>query len=123
MKITPDAFAVLTDLDEGDFQREVDDALAEVIEAVTLHGKRGAVTITIPIEPAFRDGQMGVLIGGKVVGKKPTGVASGTFRYIRKDGNLSKSNPGQTPLPFTTVSDDTETRIVSAQSAEVRSVN
>lgn len=117
-----DIFAELSDLDEGNVQRDGDDALAEVIEAVKLHGKAGTVTLTMIVEPAFRDGQMGVLLAGKVGLKKPERKPEGSFRYIRKDGSLSKANPGQTRLPFNTVSTDTETRDIGDEPREIRSV-
>lgn len=118
-----DIFAELSDLDEGNVQRDADDALAEVIEAVRLHGKPGAVTLTLIVAPAVRQGTIGVLLGGKVTVKKPERTPEGSFRYVRKDGSLSKSNPGQTPLPFNTVPTDTETRVISAESTDARSVN
>ena len=118
-----DIFAEISEFDEGNVQRDADDALAEVIEAVRLHGKPGAVTITVLVAPAVRQGTIGVMLGGKIAVKKPERTPEGSFRYIRKDGSLSKTNPGQTPLPFNTVPNDTETRIVSAESTDVRSVN
>jgi len=42
-----DIFAEISDFDDGNVQRDADDALAEVVEAVRLHGKAGSVTITV----------------------------------------------------------------------------
>lgn len=117
-----DIFAEISDFDEGNVQRDADDALAEVVEAVRLHGKAGTVTITVTVEPAVRQGTIGVLLAGKVGSKKPERKPEGTFRYIRKDGELSKINPGQTRLPFTTISGDTDTRTIGDEGADVRSV-
>jgi len=63
-----------------------------------------------------------VLLAGKVGSKKPERKPEGSFRYIRKDGELSKVNPGQTPLPFATVSSEVETRVISAESTDARSI-
>lgn len=117
-----DIFAEISDLDEGNVQRDADDMLAEVIEAVRQHGKPGAVTITLLVAPAVRQGTIGVLLGGKVTSKKPERTPEGSFRYVLRNGDLSKVNPGQTPLPFNTVSNETETRVISAESTDVRSV-
>lgn len=122
MTATPDIFAEFSDLDEGNVQRDGDETLADVIEAVKLHGKAGKVTLTMIVEPAFRDGQMGVLLAGKVGFTKPERKPEGSFRYIRKDGSLSKANPGQTRLPFNTVPTDIETRQVGDTNADVRSI-
>lgn len=124
MKISPDTFAELTDIDDGDFQRRVDDKLGEVMEAVMLQAQPGKLTITVDVLPSFRDGQMGVTFSkAKVTGKKPEEVSGTSFRYVKRDGTLSKNNPGQTPLPFNTVPSEIDSRIVSAQSTDVRSVN
>lgn len=123
MEIKPDTFAELTDIDDGDFQRRIDAKTAEVMEGVTMHAMPGSVTITFQVLPTFRDGQMGVTFAkARVTGKKPEPVSGTSFRYIRKDGTLSKLNPGQTVLPFHTIPNDSEVRVVNAESADVRSV-
>lgn len=117
-----DIFAEFSDLDEGNVQRDADDALAEVVEAVRLHGKAGTVTLVMQVSPAVRQGTIGVLLAAKVVSKKPERKPEGSFRFVTRTGELSAVNPGQTPLPFATVSNEVETRSVDDDQSDVRSV-
>jgi hypothetical protein len=117
-----DIFAEFSDLDEGNVQRDADDALAEVVEAVRMHGKAGTVTLVMSVQPAVRQGVIGVLLAAKVTAKKPERTPEGSFRFITRGGDLVTVNPGQTPLPFNSVSTEVETRTIGDEPAEQRSV-
>lgn len=73
------------------------DAIAEVVQAVHQHGKKGSVTITFSVEPA-KDGVQ-IVLYDEVKSKVPQESALPSLFFVRASGQLSRRDPRQPEIP------------------------
>lgn len=82
----------LANLARGTLNDEATMALAELVEAVTHLGKKGALTLTIAVEPAGSGGRT-VTIAGTVKVKAPEPDPELSIRYVGEAGTLHLDDP------------------------------
>jgi len=77
--------------------------LAELIAAVTSHGKAGSFTMKLDIKPSTAGA---LAVRGDVKITKPKGLPPETLLWATPDGNLMSEDPRQTKLELRGVKDD-----------------
>jgi hypothetical protein len=87
---------------------ELGEALNELVEAVQLHGKAGALTLVIAIKPAGKGGHT-VVVSDDVKVKLPAGERGDSIFFVDGEMNLSRHDPHQQTLPLREVDRDTGT--------------
>lgn len=81
----------------GVFAEESGDALAQLVQQVTEHGKGGKMTIEISVKPAGKK-NAAVIVTGKYVVKAPQDVPDETLMFPTPEGNLLTEDPRQQKL-------------------------
>lgn len=105
-KVETNFGALLSQIDQGFFEKEVQDNLRELMAAITDTQKKGTITLTITIAPKPKFRAMGVT--GDVKIGKPKHPAIETLFFPTPDGNLTRHDPRQIhmfdnqPTPNTT---------------------
>lgn len=94
----------ITDHAQGDVDVEMTLALAEVVQAVTNHGKKGTVTLKVAIDTAGSGGRT-VEISCVVDAKAPTADPERSIFYVGDKGSLHRDDPYQRRLPLKRVSE------------------
>ena len=84
----------LLELNNGGTHGEVSDALHNLIASATETGKKGAITLTISVEPAKGNSDL-LMTSGTVATKFPRMEPRKSALYVTADGNLSVDNPKQ----------------------------
>lgn len=82
----------------GELHDDLSAALHKLTEAVQGVRKKGALTLTITVEPAGRV-EHAVTVTGKVALKLPEPDPEEALWFIGRDGNLTRRNPQQPELP------------------------
>lgn len=84
----------LKEVRKGDLNAELGEQLAELMQAVVAHDKKGLMTITLAFEPA--SDEMGtVRMIDNVQLKMPTAGRQRTIWFIDGDYGLTRRNPAQ----------------------------
>jgi len=94
----------ITDHAQGDVDVEMTLALAEVVQAVTNHAKKGTVTLKVAIDTAGSGGRT-VEISCTVDAKAPTADPERSIFYVGDKGSLHRDDPYQRRLPLKRVSE------------------
>lgn len=89
----------LTEQRNGLLHAELSDALNELVAAVNLTGKGGAVVLKVSVKPAAKVSGA-VVVTDDVLLKKPAGDRGDALYFVTKDNNLSRENPAQPRLPL-----------------------
>jgi hypothetical protein len=89
----------LTDHAQGDVDVEMTLALAEVVQAVANHGKKGTVTLKVSINTAGSGGRT-VETACEVEAKAPTADPERSIFYVGDKGSLHRDDPYQRRLPL-----------------------
>jgi hypothetical protein len=89
----------LTDHAQGDVDVEMTLALAEVVQAVINHGKKGSVTLKVHIDTAG-SGARTVVTACVVEAKAPTAEPERSIFYVGERGSLHRDDPYQRRLPL-----------------------
>lgn len=87
---------VLSELGEGQTERELSEALWDLIQRVEDTTKAGSVTLTLSV--AF-DGHGRLVVKDEVKVKLPEYNRPTTSFYVDREGNASRRNPGQPEIP------------------------
>jgi len=74
----------------------IDDAIADVVPAVSRLAGPGKVVLTLSFQP--KDGR--VVVNAVITQKKPEGGSVPTIFYVDKAGRLVEDDPDQERLPF-----------------------
>lgn len=90
---------VLRDLRKGRTVSELEDQLREVVNRCRDTGKKGAVTLTISVDP-IKAGDGTYQLTDKITAKLPQFDRHATLFFGTPDGNLQQEDPRQEPLPF-----------------------
>lgn len=90
--------AVFGELNRGRTATEAATALQELVSAVTDTGRKGTMTITITVAPTGAGGA--VQLSDDIKVKRPSFDRAASLFYVTDDGNLSRSDPNQIPLPL-----------------------
>jgi hypothetical protein len=98
---------------KGNLHIELGEALNELAEAVTLHGKGGELHLVLKLKPAGRADDM-VIVADDVRLKLPRPEREEAVFFVDQDSNLSRRNPNQADLPFL--------REVGEETGEIREV-
>jgi len=88
---------VLRDLRRGGCVAEATDALADLVNAVTEHGKAGRLTIELTVRPATR-GTGALVIADKIAVKMPVPQTSESLMFATPEGSLLPEDPRQSKL-------------------------
>lgn len=91
------ALRVLAELDNGRTASELDYELAQLVQAATITGKKGKVTVEVTVEP---NGEGKVEIDADVKPKVPKPTKHTTTFFVGDSGHLSRSDPRQRELNF-----------------------
>lgn len=94
----------LVDHAQGDVDVEMTLALAEVVQAVAAHGKKGTVTLKITVDTAGSGGRT-VETSCVVDAKAPTADPERSIFYVGDKGSLHRDDPYQRRLPLKRVGD------------------
>jgi hypothetical protein len=89
----------LTDHAQGDVDVELTLALAEVVQAVSGIGKKGAIKLTVTVEPAGSGGRT-VKTSCLVEAKAPTADPEESIFFVDAKGGLHRDDPFQARLPL-----------------------
>lgn len=82
----------------GGLHGELSDALTELVAKVAEYEKKGALVLTINVQPN-KDG-MTVTVTDKLKLTLPEGDRGAAIYFFDESGNLSRRNPAQTELPL-----------------------
>jgi hypothetical protein len=82
----------LMDLHDGDAVRQLDKALAAVVQAGQITGKAGSVTLKLTVNPLDND-RDGVTVNFQVNSKEPRLEPKAVFFFIDDDGRLTRQAP------------------------------
>lgn len=82
----------------GGLHGELSDALAELVTAVSEHGKKGSLVLTVGV--ALNKDGVTVTVTDKLKLSLPEGDRGAAIFYVDEHGNLSRRNPAQTELPL-----------------------
>lgn len=77
---------------------EIDSNLAEVLETVSMTGKKAELIVKFQFG---RNGQKGVKITGEVATKLPKPERPVSFAFVGPNGELLQNDPDQMQMPFT----------------------
>lgn len=88
---------VVGDLRRGAVTAELNDALAEVVEAVRESGKQGEVVLKLCFKP---NGNGAVFVTDSIRKKIPEPVKADSFFFITADGSLVRNDPRQEEMKF-----------------------
>lgn len=91
--------AVLQDLSRGIVHADASNKLHELVDAVTEHGTKGTLTLTLEVGPIAKGDTSVLTVAAKVTSKPPTSPQTSTF-FVDRSGNLSRRDPRQTELPL-----------------------
>lgn len=83
----------------GDLQREVSQALNEVVEAVHETGRAGAVTLVVSVKPIGKSAHRQLIVTDQVKIKKPEGDRGESIFFADDNHNLVRDNPNQPEIP------------------------
>lgn len=115
----PDFAAWLTAHARGTLNDELTMALAEVVESVAHLDKKGALTLTITVEPAGSGGRT-IAITGKTSAKPPVPNPEVGIFYVGDGGSLHRDDPFAGRLPGVPYRDTAgDVKVVDA-SGEIR---
>lgn len=95
----------ITDHAQGTVDLEMTAALAELTQAVAHHGKKGAVTLKITVEPGGSGGRT-VVTSCVVDAKPPIPDPEQSIFYVGDGGSLHRDDPYQQRLPLKRVGKD-----------------
>lgn len=79
-------------------QSELTDHLSDLVEAVSIHGKPGTLTLKITVRPAGKTGLGTVLVSDETSVKKPQAERSEAIWFVDRDFGLTRSDPSQLRL-------------------------
>lgn len=77
----------------GDLQAELGQALADLVDAVETHRKKGTLTLTLTLEPQGKGNALSVI--DDVTIKPPRAERDGSIWFADQDGSLSRTDPRQ----------------------------
>lgn len=87
----------------GRTHEEIGVELHELIQAVTAHGKKGSLTVTVVIEPPSNGVDGGPLaIGIEYATKAPKPTSPKAIYFVDSEGNPTRNDPRQMALDFRT---------------------
>lgn len=89
----------LTQHAQGDVDIEMTLALAEVVQAVANHGKKGKVTLTVTVDNAGSGGRT-VSTACTVEAKAPTADPEQSIFWVGDKGSLHRDDPYQQRMPL-----------------------
>lgn len=77
---------------------ELSEKLAELVEAVTTHGKTGTLTLRIKVAPAGKVGMGTVFVSDDITLKAPEGERPDSIFFVDGDFGLIRNDPRQLSL-------------------------
>lgn len=86
---------LLSGLDGGNVNYQLELQLAEVVKAVKEHQKKGKVSLTISIEPQPAFGKSAVALSAIIKADVPRPDYSKTIKFVDDSGNLIGQDPNQ----------------------------
>lgn len=102
---------VLGSLEGGKTLDQINDTLADMVSAVTMHRKVGELQVTIKITP---NGDNAVSVVAAVKAKVPEAAKGMTVFFSDEHGTLLRRNPNQPELPLRQVSEPERTNLKQA---------
>lgn len=88
----------LREIRRGELLAELKDKLVDVVQAVTVTGKAGSLTLTINVKPASKGDTHQLFVDAKVKTKEPEPEKSSTLFFAGADGELLRKDPRQHEL-------------------------
>lgn len=105
-------------LNKGGTSAELDEALAQAVNAVKATGKVAKISFEITIRPADKDGDT-VMVEDAIKVKTANPPRKAALFFTDDHGRLHRDNPNQTTLPFKQIaggkSETAETIIAAVQ--------
>ncbi|MGH9001957.1 MAG: hypothetical protein ACRDYV_02400 [Acidimicrobiia bacterium] len=89
----------LVDQAGGRTHAELSDALHDLTSAVQATGRKGALTLTVTVEP-MKGNTQALLVTDKVTAKPPAADRKSSVFFADAQGNLSRHDPRQMHLPL-----------------------
>lgn len=105
----------LIELEGGKFHTQLSQAMHALNLAVRDNGKKGAIQITLSLEPISKTDSETLKVTPTLVTKTPKPEPKSTIFFVNGDGNLTRDQPGQLHLPLREVPTPTP--------GEIRKVN
>lgn len=93
---------IVGSLEGGRAFEQLNDALAEVVQAVLQHRKAGEISLSVKVNP---NGENAVSIIPTIKVKAPEGSRAVTTFFADEHGNLLRRDPRQRELPLREVAD------------------
>jgi hypothetical protein len=91
---------VLLEMQSGLVHGDLTTRLHELTTAVREHGKGGAISLTIKVEPVTKGDGGTVTVSGAIAAKIPRSEPKKSIFFLAEDGNLSRDDPRQLHLPL-----------------------
>ncbi|MFI7532611.1 hypothetical protein [Streptosporangium sp. NPDC049376] len=89
---------VLRDIRNGQVSDEAAAAMQQLVAAVREHGKKGAMTLTLTVEP-MKGNEAALMVVGEVTVKAPKAPPRAAVFFADTDHNLVRDDPRQIALP------------------------
>lgn len=89
----------------GRTHTELSDALHKLIGAVQETGKGGKLQLTLDVKLMSKNDDRALMVTATVATKMPSVDAPTSVFFVDSDGNLSRTDPRQMPLPLREVED------------------
>lgn len=91
------ALDLIGDLRRGKAAHDITEALHELIAACRDTGKKGELVIKLTVEPD-KDDESRMKVTDQIATKKPARNVKPSLFFVDLDGNLTRSDPGQTSI-------------------------
>lgn len=90
-----DFASTMLDLGNGKTNKEMSEALWDLIDKVTQTGKKGTLSLTLTVEPMSKADGGPVTVKDEIKLRPPEFPRIPTVAYVDENGNLSRNNPYQ----------------------------
>lgn len=86
-------------MSKGSLDSELTEELAELVKSISLHRKKGSITLTLNIKPEVVQGEVtNVTITPEVKSKRPSPTRLSARMYPTYEGDLLRNDPDQGEL-------------------------
>lgn len=97
--------AVLQELARGQVHDELSRKLHDLVDAVTEHGVKGTLTLSMTVAPIAKGDVSVLTVSGTVASKPPTASQTSAF-FVDRQGNLSRRDPKQPEISGLALADN-----------------
>jgi hypothetical protein len=107
---------LLIELENGQFEEDVNRQLRKVVAAVMETGRPGGIKLALTITPT---GRASVKVTGAVAAKEPEHPRDATTFFVSDDNELQRDDPAQLQMPLREVRQpDGDLRVVGGRGVE-----